>query len=332
VAVADKLVATDRQTVTATITYEMSTANFAVARWQAFLSEPPELPSQTKVQVTATPGGRVLTEKSLLARKVRFVDVPVAPPAPGAKLTIKQEIRATLRARKLVPLGPDEKPPQVAPLTAAERKYYLSPTGLIDHDSVPVRRWLDANKLRKGKDESATDFAARVLEVIRANFAYHYDPDEDKRASLACGRDKTDCGGMSYLFVAAMRASDVPARVLVGRTARAREPGADRSQLGYDRPHVRAELYAAGVGWVPVDPAFANGNKNRPVRDFVGNDEGDLLVLHVDVDLQLPYPDKVREARVLQTAPHYWVFGKGAFDGTFGPSGWELKAEPVGKK
>jgi hypothetical protein len=55
-------------------------------------------------------------------------------------------------------------------------------------------------------------------------------------------------------------------------------------------------------------------------------------VLHVDADLRLPFPDKEREAAFLQLGPYYWTTGKGTFDGTFGATGWELKATPLEKK
>ncbi len=327
-----KIVATDRQTVTATITYEMKTTKFAVTKWMVFLPEPPELPSQGKVKTTATPGGKLVTERSPLARTVRYFELSVANPVPGGGLSLKLEVEATLRARTLVELQDGEAPPAVVALTATEKKYYLSSTTCVDHDAKPFQAWLDAKELRRGKTETPTDFAARVLEVIRADYTYHYDPEEDKRASVACKANATDCGGMTYLFVAAMRASGVPARALVGRQAITRKPGTTAAQQDHERPHVRAELYVAGVGWVPVDPSYARSGKSKPVATFVGHDPGDLLVLHLDVDLQLRYPDRVRETQLLQLGPHYWSKGNGTFDGYFGPTGWELKATPFEKK
>jgi transglutaminase-like putative cysteine protease len=262
---------------------------------------------------------------------VRYVEVPVTKPVAGGGLSVKLDAEATLRSRKLVELRDGEKPPRVAPLAAAERKFYLAPGTHADFDAKPFREWLDAKKLRREAAEDPLDFAARVLEVVRADYTYHFDPDEDKRASVVCLGTKTDCGGLSFLFVGAMRANDVPARLLVGRLALPRKPGSNPGQLEYDRPHVRAEVFVAGVGWVPVDPAYALRDKRRPASAFVGDDPGDLLVLHVDADLQLPFPDKVREAQFLQITPYYWTTGKGAFDGTFGPSGWDLKAAPIKK-
>jgi hypothetical protein len=93
-------------------------------------------------------------------------------------------------------------------------------------------------------------------------------------------------------------------------------------------------MYLAGVGWVPVDPSYANGRKNQPVKAFIGHDPGDMIVLQVDVDVKLPFPDPPGEQLLvgLQLEPAYWAFGKGTFDGKIGPAGWELKAKPVEKK
>jgi transglutaminase-like putative cysteine protease len=327
-----KIVTTDRQTVSATITSEIQTTNYAVNRWLVFLPEPPELPSQTKVKVTASPAGKVVTEKSLLARKVRLVDITVSKPVIGSKLELKMEVQAVLRERKLVPLAADETPPRVPPLTSAERKYYTAPSEQIDFDAKLFRDWLDKKELRLKKDERPLELAARVLEVIRSDYEYRFDPKEDKKASVVCERSSGDCGGMTYLFVAVMRANKVPARALVGRFAKPRAAGTKPGEPGHDQPHVRAEVFVADVGWVPVDPSFANGHKRTPVAAFIGADAGDMLVLHVDVDLRLPYPDKERTAQAIQISPHYWSFGKGTFDGTFGPSGWDVKTAPIEQK
>ncbi|CAN0077233.1 unnamed protein product, partial [Phaeothamnion confervicola] len=327
-----RIEATDRQKVSATITYDIKTTDFAATRWMIFLPEAPELPSQVKVKTVADPAGKLLTEKSPLRRPVRYIDRPVAVPTPGSGVTMRLEIQAVLRSRKLVEVPEGEKPPAVAPLTAEERKYYLSRTPRVDYDAKPFREWLEAKKLQRAKEEGPLAYAARVTEVIRADYEYHYDPDEDRRASALCSAARTDCAGMSYLFVAAMRANGVPARLLVGRLARPRERGSDRTKTGFERPHVRAELYAAGIGWVPVDVAYAQAARAKPVSAFVGTDPGDLLVLHVDTDLRLPYPDQERDAQFLQIGPHYWAQGNGKFDGHFGPSGWELKATPIEKK
>lgn len=324
-----KIETTDRQQVNASITYEIKMRNFAVTQWMIFLPEPPELPSQKDVKVKATPGGKVLSEKSLLERKVRYLELPVASPKRGTSVSMTLDISATLRSRNLVPLKPDEKPPVVAPLTANERKYYLSSTPHVDFDTKAFQNWLDAKKLRMGKTEDPLEFAARILEVIRADYTYNYAAEEDKRASITCQGAKTDCAGMSYLFVGAMRANNVPARLLVGRQAYPRKAGSNPGQTDYDHPHIRVEMFLTDIGWIPVEPAYAHHWKSRPISTYIGHDPGDMIVLHVDVDLKLPFPDKVRNSQFIQISPHYWTWGHGEFDGYFGPSGWEVRTTPT---
>jgi transglutaminase-like putative cysteine protease len=327
---AHKLVTADAKRVSASIGYELRADTFGVTKWQVFLPDAPELPSQTKVKTTTEPASKVVPEKGPRARPVRYIEVK-ANGKPGAVLKITLDVEAALRSRELVELKPGEAAPAVPPLTDAERKWYLAPTTRVDYEARAFRDWLDAKKLTRAKGEGALAYAERVVEVIRADFTYHFDPDADKRASTACASAKTDCAGMSFVLVGAMRAHGIPARVLVGRRTQPPAPNSKPGELLHDRPHVRAEFFAPGVGWVPVDPADAHASR-RPVLAFVGRDRADLLVLHVDADLQLPYADKVREAQFLQVNPSYWVNGKGTFDVTFGPSRWSVAVTDLGTK
>jgi len=323
---------TDHQSITASIGYELRSREFAVTRWIVALAEPPELPSQTKLKVTSEPASKVIAEKSPMARKLRMFDVPLANPTVGAKLAVRQDIQAVLRSRKLVALAPDEKPPAVPALTAAERKSYLAASRHVDFDKHEFKNWLDAKKLHRAKGESPIDYAGRVLEFIRSDYGYRFDPMEEKRASVSCLRAATDCGGMSLIFVGAMRAHDIPARVLVGRFAQPRKPGTTSADTDYDQPHVRAEFFVNGVGWVPVDPAFANRNRDRPLAEFLGHDTGELLVLHVDLDLRIPILEKEQTADLLQVEPYVWALGSGKLDVALTGSKWELKAKALGEK
>ena len=77
-------------------------------------------------------------------------DASVAVTDPAGKpvaVSMKLEVEAVLRSRKLVPLAANETPPEVTPLTANERKYYLSSTTHVDHDAKAFQEWLDAKKL-----------------------------------------------------------------------------------------------------------------------------------------------------------------------------------------
>ena len=83
--------------------------------------------------------------------------------------------------------------------------------------------------------------------------------------------------------------------------------------------------------WVPVDPTAANADRARPVNSFVGNDRGDLLVLHVDVDFELPFPDQLRPCDTMQLGTYFFAWGEGTYDGVVGPTGWEVRTKPIGR-
>lgn len=325
-----RIEAADHRRVTATTTYEVRAPGFAAAKWVAFVPQAPELPSQTKVKTTVTPNGQAVADKSEPARPLVRVTVNNPKPDQQSKLVLKAEYSAVLRSRKLVPLADGEKPPAVKPLSAAERKAYTAADRFFDFDETPVRDWLAKHDLKLKSEESPIAFAARVVDVIRSGYEYKFDRDDPRKmASVVCRKAATDCGGMANLFAAAMRANGVPARVLVGRLAEPRAAGSKSGELEHNRPHARPEFFAAGVGWVPAEPAYANRDKGRPAADFVGTDPGDLLVLHVGYDLLLPLPEKPERAELLQLSPYVRGYGRGRFEPELGPTGWEVTVTPV---
>jgi transglutaminase-like putative cysteine protease len=100
----------------------------------------------------------------------------------------------------------------------------------------------------------------------------------------------------------------LPARLLVGRGALSAKP--DNNMM-----YVKAEFFAAGVGWVPVDV-----NYNR-----FGDDEANFIVLHVDTDVVLDVP---REKRKLEWFHFIHVGptqGKGKPDGAVVKEDWLVK-------
>lgn len=323
-----KIVAADHQTIDAKITQTVKTTNFVVTRWVASVPEPPELPGQTNVKVTVSPQAKTVTEAGPLARKLRFVDVPVAFTAPGATLTVELGVKATLRSRKLVPLADGEAAPKVASLTAAETRYYTSPGPTVDFEHPAVKGWVGRKGLKLGKGEDPVALAARVMDALRADFNYSYTRGRFK-ASEAAAEPTSDVGGLSYLFVSAMRANKVPARPLCGRLALPRKAESKPGEFEHDWFHVRAEFYAAGVGWVPVNPGAAVLT-TVPVRDLVGADAGDFLALHADVDVRLPVPTRPRVVSSLSRGVSTDAFGRGEFDGVEQPLGWELTSTPAG--
>ncbi len=317
------------QKVDAHVTYELHTTRFPAERWEVYLPCPPELPGQAKVTAAAGPDGKRVAEASPLARPAFRIDAPAAGTPLSRSLTVRLDVTATLMSRRLVRLDGASRPPPVPPLADAERAAYLAATPTFDHDSPAFRDWLTAHKLarRPGEDELA--LAARVLEEERYQYDYQFDPAEAKRASVACTKRMADCGGMVFVFVAALRANGVPARALVGRLAKPRAAGSKAGEIGYDRPHVRAEFWADGVGWVPVDPNAVQADRRRPVRSFLGTDPGDLLVLHADADFLFPVDGRTERAAFLQLSPFYRAAGPGPPDPSAGPTGWAVRVTPV---
>lgn len=323
-----KIVAADHQTIDAKITQTVQTTNYVVTRWVAFVPEPPDLPGQTVTKITVSPKAVAVTEAGPLARKLRFVDTPVAAPAAGTKMSVELGVQATLRSRKLVPLADGEAAPRVVPLTAAEAKYYTSPGPTVDFDHPAVKGWVERKKLKLGKGEDPVALAVHVMDALRADFNYSYSRGRNK-ASEAAVEPTSDVAGLSYLFVAAMRANKVPARPLCGRLARPRKDGSKPGEFEHDWYHVRAEFFLAGVGWVPVNPGQAVLT-TVPVRDLIGADAGDFLALHADVDVRLAVPNRPRVVPTLSVGVNVDAFGRGPFDAVAQPSGWEFTATPVG--
>jgi transglutaminase-like putative cysteine protease len=153
----------------------------------------------------------------------------------------------------------------------------------------------------------------------------------ERSASHVCEAGKSDCGGLSVLFVAALRANQVPARVLVGRWAQSSRPGEQLEGEGYYQTHVIAEFWADRVGWVPVDMAL--GLRKQPEgQEFkhFGNDPGNFIALHIDPELLLDRGRETVRIPWLQGVA-YWVTGRGTTEGPRYQESWEVTEKPAGK-
>ncbi len=298
------------QRIRAVNTFELSYPMFTAEAWIIFACRAPDLPCQTDVSSELEPRGNAAVELGDRRRPILSARLKVAEERQKKTITYRVKYQATLQSRELVEACPDVRRPLVAELTSDERKASLASTATFyDFDKKPFRAWLDANALHWRKGEGEIDFARRVFLFIKQKFTYEARLDGDLHASTVCRTGRSDCHGLSVLFVAALRANGVPARCLGGKWARSMVQGVQIGDIPSSMQHVKAEFYVAGVGWIPVDPSAAVvHDKSKAGLDYFGKDRGDFLVFHVDFDL------------IIDTGP----FGKHTF-----PSLW-FAAWPTG--
>jgi transglutaminase-like putative cysteine protease len=146
-----------------------------------------------------------------------------------------------------------------AALSEAERKFFTAPTDLIPTDGI-VRE--TAEGIVKG-NRGDVGKARAIYEWVVDNS--YRDPKVrgcgwgDIEAMLETKNLGGKCGDLNALFVGLARAVGVPARDVYG--IRVAPSAHGYKSLGTGSPviskaqHCRAEFFAQGIGWVPVDPA-----------------------------------------------------------------------------
>ena len=143
-------------------------------------------------------------------------------------------------------------------LSAAEQRFFTAPTELIPTDGIVRKTALDITKGAK----TDVDKARAIYEwVVENTFR---DPKTrgcgwgDIKSMLESGHLGGKCGDLNALYVGLARSVGVPARDVYGLRVAASNHG--YKSLGTGSPnvtkaqHCRAEFFARGHGWVPVDP------------------------------------------------------------------------------
>lgn len=189
--------------------------------------------------------------------------------------------------------------------TRDEQALYLKPTELMPTDGIVKKT---ADEITKG---ARTDVAkARAIYDWTVENTFR-DPKTrgcgtgDVKAMLENGTLGGKCADLNALFVALCRAAGVPARDVYGvRVAESPRGYKSMGRLGdiTKAQHCRAEFYAQGIGWVPVDPADVrkvvleerpnlslNDEVVKQMRAFLfGNWEGNWLAYNYAHDVKLP--------------------------------------------
>jgi transglutaminase-like putative cysteine protease len=146
-----------------------------------------------------------------------------------------------------------------ADLSAAERRFYTAPTELIPTDGI-VRK--TALEITHGATTDVEKARAIYEWIVDHTFR---DPKTrgcgvgDVKSMLESGNFGGKCADLNTLYVGLARSVDVPARDVYGIRVAPSKLG--YKSLGTGSPnitkaqHCRAEFFARGHGWVPVDPA-----------------------------------------------------------------------------
>jgi transglutaminase-like putative cysteine protease len=311
--------------IQAELTYRVACPNLLAQEWVVYAAAAPDLPGQQETRTRMMPPGVAVKEIGPPYRSLVGTRVPARNPELARGIHIRVVYEASLRSRSLRPLKPGETPPKVPSLSEAERATALAAHGDVDFKTAGFQGWLKAEKLVRQPPETDVNFARRVFLALRKQCSYQYQGDMDRHASVVCRTKRSDCGGLSALFVSTMRANGIPARLLYGRWALSAKPGEKVGGIAYYQFHAKAEFHAAGIGWVPVDVSSSILHDKSPAGlRFFGHDPGDFLVQHVDTHFQLN-TIHFGSARVhnLQK-PAHWVTGGGNLKPTQVTEGWQV--------
>jgi transglutaminase-like putative cysteine protease len=313
--------------VEGTLTQKITVPNATVDEWVLAAAEPTDLPGQRHVEWSMDPSARSVRERGNAERPLLLARVPLKGTDDDRhEITIHVTYRTELMSRDLKPLDPEAKEMTVGPPGRAERAAALAASDTIDFKTPDFQAWLDREKLRPNPDETEMDFAARAFRWVRDSCKYEYTAAMDRSASHVCSSRTSDCGGLSALFVSTLRANGIPARRLVGRWASSAKPGAKVGDVDYYQQHVKAEFFAAGIGWVPADPASAVlWDKSADGLQYFGHDPGDFIAFHLDGDFLIDtiYFGK-QTVQYLQGAA-FWVKGTGTVEGYSVETQWDVK-------
>jgi len=189
--------------------------------------------------------------------------------------------------------------------TTAEQATYLKPTEYMPTDGIVREKALAITKNARTDVDKARAIYDWVIENTERNPKTRGCGVGDIKAMLESNTLNGKCADLNALFVALARASGVPARDVYGiRVADSPRGYKSMGRAGdiTRAQHCRAEFYAQGIGWIPVDPADVrkvvleespgltlNDDVVKKARSFLwGGWEGNWLAYNYAHDLRLP--------------------------------------------
>jgi transglutaminase-like putative cysteine protease len=144
-------------------------------------------------------------------------------------------------------------------LPAADRAFYTAPTELIATDGIVRKTALEITRGAQGEVEKARAIYEWIVDNTFRDPKVRGCGLGDIKGMLETGNLGGKCADLNALFTGLARSVGVPARDVYGVRIASSEYG--YKSLGIGSPnatraqHCRAEFFARGFGWVPVDPA-----------------------------------------------------------------------------
>ena len=193
-------------------------------------------------------------------------------------------------------------------LTAADRQFFTAPTEYIPTDGIVRKTAQGIVKGARTDVEKARAIYEWVVENTFRDAKVRGCGWGDIKTMLETGNLGGKCGDLNALFVGLARSVGVPARDVYGLRVAPSEHG--YRSLGVGSPsvtraqHCRAEFFADGRGWIPVDPAdvrkvaLEEPPGNLPLQDpkvqaarkrLFGNWEMNWLAYNMGHDIALPH-------------------------------------------
>jgi transglutaminase-like putative cysteine protease len=196
----------------------------------------------------------------------------------------------------------------VEPLPAADRRFFTAPTEYIPTDGIVRKTAQGIVRGASGEVEKARAIYEWVVENTFRDPKVRGCGWGDIKAMLESGNLGGKCGDLNALFVGLARSVGVPARDVYGLRVAPSAHGYRSLGVGTSSvtraQHCRAEFYAEGRGWVPVDPAdvrkvaleeppgdlpLSDAKVEAARRRLFGNWEMNWLAYNMGHDIALPY-------------------------------------------
>ena len=195
------------------------------------------------------------------------------------------------------------KPDEISPYNVTDPIYilYTRPEQFIESDNTLI---VELASQVAGEEQNPYRMARKFYDYIIQTMRFHNT--EGLQGALSAAQEKRgEAGDYAALFVALCRAKGIPARPVVGYSARS----------GLDQANVWAEFYVEPFGWIPVD--ILMGQHQASLQNYYfGNLDNNRIIINKGYNIPLvpAAPDNF-EAAYLQV-PFYWFWGSSGDNST----------------